>query len=94
MARRVRTILPGGPDANGVDPPRGIAGGLAGLRHRLRKMMYADNVQKPTVEELEEGHHHAEHEHELQAPMEGHAADGHQFDGHHLVEGEKLRADD
>jgi len=26
--------------------------------------------------------------------MEGHAADGHQFDGHHLVEGEKLRADD
>jgi ubiquinol-cytochrome c reductase cytochrome b subunit len=86
--------LPGGPDANGVEPPRGIAGGLAGLRHRLRKMMYADNVQKPTVEELEEGHHHAEHEHELQAPMEGHAADGHQFDGHHLVEGEKLRADD
>ena len=29
--------------------------------------MYADNVQKPTGEELEEAHHHAEHEHELQA---------------------------
>ena len=29
--------------------------------------MYADNVQKPTSEELEEAHHHAEHEHELQA---------------------------
>jgi ubiquinol-cytochrome c reductase cytochrome b subunit len=86
--------LPGGPDANGVEPPSGIGARLAGVRHRLRKMMYADNVQKPTVAELEEGHHHAEHEHELQAPMEGHAADGHQFDGHHLVEGEKLRADD
>jgi ubiquinol-cytochrome c reductase cytochrome b subunit len=87
--------LPGGPDANGVEPPSGgIGARLAGLRQRIRKLMYADNVQKPTAAELEEGHHHAEHEHELQAPMEGHAADGHQFDGHHLVEGEKLRADD
>ena len=86
--------LEGGPDANGVEPHGGIAARLAGVRHRLRTLMYADNVQKPTAEELEEGHHHAEHEHELQAPMEGHAADGHQFDGHHLVEGEKLRADD
>jgi len=86
--------LEGGPDANGVEPRGGLAARLAGVRHRLRKLMYADNVQKPTVHELDEGHHHAEHEHELQAPMEGHAADGHQFDGHHLVEGEKLRADD
>src|SRR3954447_64526 len=86
--------LPGGADANGVEPPSGIGARLAGVRHRLRKMMYADNIQKPTVAELTEGHHHAEHEHELQAPMEGHAADGHQFDGHHLVDGEKLRADD
>ena len=86
--------LEDGPDANGVEPRRGIAARLAGVRHRLRTLMYADNIQKPTVEELEEGHHHAEHEHELQAPMEGHAADGHQFDGVHLVDGEKLRADD
>ena len=85
--------LESGPDANGVEPQGGIAARLAGVRHRLRTPMYADNVQKPTAEELEEGHHHAEHEHELQAPMEGHAADGHQFDGHHLVEDEKLRAD-
>ncbi len=83
-----------GPDANGVEPRGGIATRLAAVRHRLRTLMYADNVQKPTTQELEAGHHHAEHEHELQAPMEGHAADGHQFDGHHLVEGEKLRADD
>ncbi len=86
--------LEGGPDANGVEPHGGIAARLAAVRHRLRTLMYADNIQKPTAEELEAGHHHAEHEHELQAPMEGHAADGHQFDGHHLVEGEKLRADD
>ncbi len=86
--------LPSGPDANGVEPRSGIGARLAGVRHRLRKLMYADNVQKPTASELEEGHHHAEHEHELQAPLEGHAADGHQFDGHHSVDGEKLRADD
>ena len=55
--------------------------------------MYADNVQKPTVAELDEAHHHAEHEHELQAAMDGHPADGHQFDGHHAVEGETLRGD-
>jgi ubiquinol-cytochrome c reductase cytochrome b subunit len=84
--------LPGGPDSNGVEPQGGIGSRLSGVRHRLRVLMYADNVQKPTLDELEEGHHHAEHEHELQAPMEGHAADGHQFDGHHLVEGEQLRS--
>ncbi len=77
-------------DANGIPAPTG--GRLAGLRHRLRTVWYADNVQKPTPAELEAGHHHAEHEHELQAPVEGHAADGHQFDGHHLVEDEHLRS--
>ena len=91
LATATRTSSPSstaGPDANGVEPPAASATRLAGVRHRLRKLMYADNMQKPTLEELEEGHHHAEHEHELQAPMDGHAADGHQFDGHHLVEGE------
>jgi ubiquinol-cytochrome c reductase cytochrome b subunit len=52
------------------------------LRARLSALTFADNVQKPTVEELEAGHHHAEHEHELQAPMDGHPASGHEFDGH------------
>ena len=83
-----------GTDVNGLEPRSGLGARLAGVRHRLRTLMYADNVQKPTTEELQAGHHHAEHEHELQAPMEGHAADGHQFDGHHAVEGDKLRADD
>ncbi|GCD91791.1 ubiquinol-cytochrome c reductase cytochrome b subunit [Nocardioides sp. LS1] len=61
------------------------------LRARLATLYYADNVQKPTLEELEEAHHHADHEHELQAAMDGRSADGHQFDGHHLVEDEHLR---
>ena len=75
-------------DANGVVAPRSRS---AKLRSRLGTLMYADNVQKPTDEELEDAHHHAEHEHELQAAMEGRAADGHQFDGHHLVDEEHLR---
>jgi ubiquinol-cytochrome c reductase cytochrome b subunit len=76
-------------DANGVPAPGG--GRLASLRQRIRTMYYSDNVQKPSREELEDGHHHAEHEHELQEAMDGHAADGHQFDGHHLVDDESLR---
>ena len=75
-------------DENGVRRP---GGRLSGLLARLNKAWYADNVQKPTAAELEEAHHHAEHEHELQAPLEGHSADGHQFDGHNAVEGETLR---
>jgi ubiquinol-cytochrome c reductase cytochrome b subunit len=43
--------------------------------------MYGDNVQKPTAEELSEGHHHAEHELESQSGLD-HPADGHQFDDH------------
>ncbi|QWF24096.1 cytochrome bc complex cytochrome b subunit [Nocardioides sp. LMS-CY] len=76
-------------DANGLPAPG--EGRIAALRHRLRTLWYTDNVQKPTQAELEEGHHHSEHEHELQEPMDGRAADGHQFDGHHLVDDESLR---
>lgn len=76
-------------DANGIPAPS--SGPLAALRNRIRTVWYSDNVQKPTPEELAEGHHHAEHEQELQQAMDGHAADGHQFDGHHLVEDETLR---
>lgn len=75
-------------DANGIPAPGG--GRLATLRHRIRKVWFADNVQKPTPEELEEGHHDSDHEHELQDGLD-HSADGHQFDGHHLVEDETLR---
>jgi ubiquinol-cytochrome c reductase cytochrome b subunit len=59
---------------------------VAAVRAALSTAMFADNIQKPTVEELEEGHHHAEHELEdehtrgLDLP-----ADGHQYDGRHEV---------
>jgi ubiquinol-cytochrome c reductase cytochrome b subunit len=62
----------------------------AKLRSKLSTWMFADNVQKPTAQELEEAHHHADHEHELEAGLD-HAADGHQFDGRHEVEGDTLR---
>ncbi|MGH3307403.1 MAG: cytochrome bc1 complex cytochrome b subunit [Nocardioides sp.] len=75
-------------DGNGVPAPGSRMGAL---RAKLSEKMYAHNVQKPTREEIEEGHHHTEHEQELQAGLD-HPADGHQFDGHHAVEGEELRS--
>ena len=77
-------------DANGVTAP---GSRLQKVRARLSAALYADNIQKPTREELEAAHHHADHEHELQAPMDGHVADGHQFDGHrfHSVDDEPMR---
>jgi ubiquinol-cytochrome c reductase cytochrome b subunit len=84
------TAIESGTDSNGLEPKRNP---LEGIRQRLRTTLYADNIQKPTQEELDAGHHHAEHEHELQAAMDGVSADGHQFDGHHLVEDESLRPD-
>jgi ubiquinol-cytochrome c reductase cytochrome b subunit len=77
-------------DENGVPAPNGR---LRAIRARLSSLMHAHSVQKPTREELDAAHHHAEEEYELQAAMEGRAADGHQFDGHHAVEGEKLRGE-
>ncbi|TCJ23746.1 ubiquinol-cytochrome c reductase cytochrome b subunit [Nocardioides jejuensis] len=62
----------------------------ATIRAKLSTAMFADNIQKPTAEELEEAHHHAEHEHALEAGLD-HAADGHQYDGHHDVAGDELR---
>jgi ubiquinol-cytochrome c reductase cytochrome b subunit len=42
-------------------------------------------VDKPTREELEEGHHHADHVHELESDLE-HPADGHEYDGRQPVD--------
>jgi ubiquinol-cytochrome c reductase cytochrome b subunit len=75
-------------DGNGVPAP---GSRIQRLRAKLSEKMYVHNVQKPSREELEEGHHHADHEQELQAGLD-HPADGHQFDGHHAVEGEELRS--
>ncbi len=78
-----------GEDPNGVASPTARKDRI---RARLSHFWYADNVQKPTREELESGHHHQELEHDHDAPLEGHAADGHQFDGRHGIEGEELRS--
>ena len=64
------------------------------LRSRIRTLYFDDDVQKPTIQELEEARAHAEHEAHAVATLEGHSADGHQFDGHHLTEDEPLRGED
>ena len=74
-------------DGNGVASP---AAGKDRLRARLSGSMFGYNVQKPTAAEIEDAHHHADHEAEHDAPLIGHSADGHQFDGRHQVEGEDL----
>ena len=67
-------------DANGVKA-RQLK--VMQLRSRLSKLWFADNVAVPTRDELEQAHHHADHELEAekQAALAGHAADGHQYDG-------------
>jgi ubiquinol-cytochrome c reductase cytochrome b subunit len=67
-------------DENGVVAP---GSRLGRVRARLSRAMYADNIQKPTLEELEEARHHAEHERELEAGLD-HPAAGHEFDDHAL----------
>jgi ubiquinol-cytochrome c reductase cytochrome b subunit len=67
-------------DENGVVAPGTRSGRV---RARLSRAMFADNVQKPTVGELEEARHHAEHERELEAGLD-HPASGHEFDDHAL----------
>lgn len=77
-----------GTDANGVNAPNAR---LDQLRSKLSKAWYAAAVQKPTRAELEEGHHHAEHELEVEhATGLDQQADGHQFDGRHDVAGDDL----
>ena len=64
----------------------GVAAPELPLGEAARQALVVDvrhNVQKPTAAELEEAHHHAEHEAELQSGLD-HPVDGHQFDDHHL----------
>ncbi|MEI2712726.1 MAG: cytochrome bc complex cytochrome b subunit [Nocardioides sp.] len=67
-------------DDNGIPSP-----GTRGQRIRatLSKRMFGDDVDKPTAAELEEAHHHAEHEAQLQEGLD-HPAAGHEFDDHNL----------
>ena len=87
-ATRSSTATARRPDANGL-PAKHTR--INALRNRLRRRCTPTTSRSRPVEELEEGHAHAEHEHELQAGLD-HSADGHQFDGHHLVEDESLRS--
>jgi ubiquinol-cytochrome c reductase cytochrome b subunit len=74
-------------DENGVASPTARKDKV---RARLSRLWFGDNIQKPTKAELEAGHHHAELEQAHDAPLEGHAADGHQFDGRHGVDEEHM----
>ncbi len=69
-------------DGNGVRA-KGVRA-LDKARARASRYWFADNVQKPTAEELEEAHHHAELEAGYGDPDKALvAADGHQYDGRH-----------
>ena len=90
-------------DLNGV---KNRKAGMMKLRSKLSHYWFADNIQKPTVEELEEARAHAAHELAMHDDghqhlpagdyagdyeFDGNPADGHQFDGRHDIEGEELR---
>jgi len=86
LTARARSDIQTEPDEDGSR--------LDKARAKLAVAMYADNVEKPTATELEEAHHHADHEHELEHELGmDHTADGHQFDGRHGVDEETLRGD-
>jgi ubiquinol-cytochrome c reductase cytochrome b subunit len=62
------------------------------VRSRLSKYWFGDNVPRPTREELDEAHHHAELEPGYGDA--GHAlvpADGHQYDGRYEMGDDELR---
>jgi ubiquinol-cytochrome c reductase cytochrome b subunit len=67
-------------DENGVVAPGSRA---QRIRAKLSRAMFSDNVQKPTVDELEEAQHHSEHVHELETGLD-HPVPGHEFDDHQL----------
>jgi ubiquinol-cytochrome c reductase cytochrome b subunit len=94
LAREEQPVyLPAGEtDANGV-ARKGRR--LDKVRSRLSKYWFGDNVPRPTREELEEAHHHAELEPGYGDP--GHAlvsADGHQYDGRYEMGDDHLRKED
>ncbi|MDR7360576.1 cytochrome bc1 complex cytochrome b subunit [Nocardioides marmoribigeumensis] len=91
-ARPREQIYAGSPetDANGVRAKG--ARTLDKVRARLSKYWFGDNVQKPTLQELEDAHHHAELEPGWGEPDKALvAADGHQYDGRHEMGDDELR---
>ncbi len=101
--RDMIAAAPSAADTNGV-ANRKVA--LMRLRSKLSHFWFNDNIQKPTREELDSARHHSEHElaqhseghQQLPAgeysgdyELDGQAADGHQYDGRHPIEGDELR---
>jgi ubiquinol-cytochrome c reductase cytochrome b subunit len=79
---------------------------LMRMRAKASQFWFAGVIQKPTRAELEEARHHAAHDLEPQEDghqhlssgdysgdyeLDGKAADGHQYDGRHSIQGEELR---
>jgi ubiquinol-cytochrome c reductase cytochrome b subunit len=79
---------------------------LMRMRSKASEFWFAGVIQKPTRAELEEARHHAAHDLEPQEDghqhlssgdysgdyeLDGKAADGHQYDGRHSIQGEELR---
>ncbi len=94
---------PGEVDSNGVANRKARG---EGLRWRVRNFWFSHDIEKPTRTELEEAHHHAEHELSVRDDghqhltesgytgdyeLDGTPADGHQFDGRHDISGDELR---
>jgi ubiquinol-cytochrome c reductase cytochrome b subunit len=67
-------------DANGVVAPGSRS---TQVRSRLSRWLYADNVAKPTREELETARLHAELDHQQEAGVR-HPVEGHELDDHRL----------
>jgi quinol---cytochrome-c reductase cytochrome b subunit len=89
LSARERDVVfepPSETDENGVVAPRTRA---ALARSRLSRLVYGDNVQKPTREELEAARHHGAHVRALESDLE-HPAAGHEFDDHALRHADKV----
>jgi ubiquinol-cytochrome c reductase cytochrome b subunit len=95
--------LPAAADENGVTSRQAR---VQMLRARLVNVWFGHNIQKPSLEDLEAAHHHAEHELEVGADghqhltsgeysgdyeLDGTPADGHQYDGRNDIAGDELR---
>jgi ubiquinol-cytochrome c reductase cytochrome b subunit len=67
-------------DTNGIPTPTTATGRL---HTRLTKFWYAGTINPPTPTEIEQAHHHATHQHQLETGLD-HPAPGHEFDDHTL----------
>jgi ubiquinol-cytochrome c reductase cytochrome b subunit len=93
--RQTPLELPTGNDENDIPAPNHRS---EKVRAKLSRFWFGSNIPVPSAEELEEAHHHAEHELAVQNAdghggyeLDGQPADGHQFDGRKESAGDELR---